>query len=675
MSKTTIILIILSVILAGLLSFFQYLYKATNKSKVYLLLAFLRFLTLFGVFILLINPIITRKSLEIKKTPLPIVVDNSISIKELVPTFDFMSTKEKFASNKQLNEKFELQFYQFDKEFESSNQLDFKGNQTNIDNVAHNLKQLYRNSIYPVVLFTDGNQTIGNDYMYSFNENNQVFPVVLGDTTTVFDVKINQTNVNKYVFLKNKFPVELFLQYNGTANTNATLSIQNGNQTVHKQNVAFTPKNSNIIVSVLLEANQIGLQKYKATLTVNQSEKNKSNNSKNFTVEVIDQRTEIAIISAVNHPDIGVLKRSIEANNQRKVNLLNPNNISELNKYNLLILYQPTPQFKSVFESAKQLKKNLFICTGNSTDFNFLNQVQNDFQLKVTTQKENYTAQFNANFNLFMLDNIGFDNFPPLENPFGTITSKGNTTTLLEAKTRGIATGNPLVAFSENNGTRNAYLFGENTWKWRMESYLNKKSFTDYDVFIDKTIQFLASNTSKKNLIVDFQSFYNKGETIEIKAQFFNKNYELDPNAQLTISVENKDTKKSKSYNLTKSNLDYQAVFDGLEKGEYRFTITEKETKASFLGTFEVLDFEIEKQFVNPDVKRLQLLANNTNAAVFYPDQTDQLIAELIKNEKYIPIQKETIKKSPLIDWKLLLVLIALTLSIEWFTRKYNGLL
>jgi hypothetical protein len=43
-----------------------------------------------------------------------------------------------------------------------------------------------------------------------------VFPVVLGDTTKLLDLKINQLNVNKYAFYRNKFPVEVFLQYSET---------------------------------------------------------------------------------------------------------------------------------------------------------------------------------------------------------------------------------------------------------------------------------------------------------------------------------------------------------------------------------------------------------------------------------------------------------------------------
>jgi hypothetical protein len=87
------------------------------------------------------------------------------------------------------------------------------------------------------------------------------------------------------------------------------------------------------------------------------------------------------------------------------------------------------------------------------------------------------------------------------------------------------------------------------------------------------------------------------------------------------------------------------------------------------------LDFEIEKQFVNPDKARLEQLASNTNGTVFYPNQMDKLIKNLLENENYIPVQKAIIKKSPLIDWIWLLVLAIIALAIEWFTRKYNGLL
>lgn len=675
MTTSTILLLILSVFIAAGLSFFQYYYKAKNRSKLHLFLAFIRFLTLFSVLVLLINPVFSRNTFEIKKTPLPIIVDNSESIKELNNSNLSNDFYTKISSNKELNEKFDIQLYSFDDDFISLKNIDFSGKQTHIDNVAKNLKQIYRNENYPIVLFTDGNQTKGSDYVYSFQENTALYPIVLGDTTTVFDLKINQINVNKYAFLKNKFPVEVFLQYNGNDAVTSTFSIQNGNQIVHKQNITFSSKEKVKSIQVLLDASSIGNQKYKASIISSKPEKNKINNYKNFAVEVIDQRTEIALISDINHPDLGAIKRSIEINEQRKVTIIKSLEIKDLKEYSFLIFYQPNTSFKSVFELNKIAQLNTFIITGTNTDFLFLNRNQSDFTFRMSSQKESYFAKYDSGFNLFSQDNIGFDNFSPLENSFGTITSKTASVNLLDATIRNIQTGNPLLSFSETGKQRKAYLFGENIWKWRMETHIKKKSFNDFDLFMDKTIQYLASNSSKKSLTVDYQIFYNAGETIEITAQYFNKNYELDENAQLTIQLTNSGTKKTKLYNFLKSSLDYKVQFDDLDKGNYQFTVKEKESKTSFSGSFEVLEFDFEKQFVNPDKTRLEQLAANTSGKVYYLDQLEALITSLNENTKYLPVQKEVIKKSPLIDWNWLLILICLLLSIEWFTRKYNGML
>ena len=101
----------------------------------------------------------------------------------------------------------------------------------------------------------------------------------------------------------------------------------------------------------------------------------------------------------------------------------------------------------------------------------------------------------------------------------------------------------------------------------------------------------------------------------------------------------------------------------------------ENDSKTSYASNFEVLDFEIEKQAINPDVSRLNQLATNTNGKSFYPTQIDQLIAELLKKDTFAAMQKEIIKKSPLIDWIWLLVLLVFSLATEWFIRKYNGML
>ncbi|MNJ95005.1 hypothetical protein D3C87_127090 [compost metagenome] len=675
MTASTIVLLVLSAFAAFGLSFYQYLFKAKKNGRVFFFLAFLRFVTLFSIFLLLINPVISRKDLEIVKTPLPVVVDNSQSIKELGQDSLVKKLSDKIEENKALKDKYDLQLYTFSDGFESGKPLDFKGKQTHIDQVAQNLKQLYRNSNYPVVMLTDGNQTIGNDYVYSFRENTTVYPIVVGDTTTFLDLRVNQVNVNKYAFLKNKFPVEVFLQYSGNKTVNAIFNIMQGNSVLYKQNVTFSSTKKAESLSVLLSADKVGVQTYRAVISSAEPEKNRYNNVKNFAVEVIDQRSEVALISSINHPDLGALKRSIETNQQRKVTILKPNEVKSLQDYNVLILYQPDATFKNILEQNKNAGLNTFIITGLSTDFNLLNQYQDQLNFKMTSQREDYLPDFNSQFNTFALDNIGFEQFPPLVHPFGTITSKANVSILLQARIRNVKTDNPLLVFSETGPSRSAFLLGENIWKWRIESHLNMKSFEQFDIFIDKTIQFLASNSKRKSLVVNHESFYNSGEVIPVTAQYFNKNYEFDENARLTIQLKNKKTNSSKTYDFLKGTAEYKVNLDGLDAGLYTFTVNESVSKTQYSGSFEVLDFEIEKQFVNPDLARLQQTAANTNGTVYYPDSADKLIDFLINNDNYKPIQKEITKKSPLIDWIWLLMLLAVTLAVEWFVRKYNGLL
>ena len=675
MTTNTILLILLSLGIAFALSFYQYFYKVKTKSRITILLALLRFFSIFGLLLLLINPIISRKRIETVKTPLPIVIDNSLSITDLKANTSAMECFQNLSKNKALADKFDVQTYQFDADFLPSDSINFKGTQTNIDLVAKNLKNIYKNQHFPTVLISDGNQTSGENYVFGFNPDNKVYPLVVGDTTTCMDLRVAQLNVNKYAFHKNKFPVEVFLNYTGTKSINALFKISQGNTVLNEQTVAFSASKKSATLNVLLLADKVGPQILKATISSKEQEKNTYNNTKNFAVEVIDQKTEVALISAIAHPDLGAIKRSIETNAQRKVTILKPNQINSLTNYNVLILYQPNTEFKAIFDQNQKAKINTWVITGNNTDYTFLNQNQNNFSFKMSGQKEDYLASFNSQFNLFALDNIGFEQFPPLENPFGAITTTGNVNVLLSSTIRNISTNQPLFAFVENHGNRSSFLFGENIWKWRADSYVKKKSFTDFDILLDKTIQYLASNNARKSLVVSNERFYNSGESIEITAQYFNKNYELDEKARLTIAVTNSKTKQVKNYDLLRTTNAFQVNLDGLSAGNYSFTVKELNSNSIYSSSFEVLDFDIEKQFVNPDFNKLNQLATQTKGKAFLPNQLDTLIKQLLADDSYKAIQKTLIQKSPLIDWIWLLILIAFSLAAEWFIRKYNGLL
>ena len=52
-----------------------------------------------------------------------------------------------------------------------------------------------------------------------------------------------------------------------------------------------------------------------------------------------------------------------------------------------------------------------------------------------------------------------------------------------------------------------------------------------------KMIQYLNIQNQTKRLVLNYESIYDGSQPLELSAQFFNKNYEPDPNAQLNITL------------------------------------------------------------------------------------------------------------------------------------------
>jgi len=376
------------------------------------------------------------------------------------------------------------------------------------------------------------------------------------------------------------------------------------------------------------------------------------------------------------HPDLGALKKSIESNEQRKVTILKPQEAySKLNDFQLVITYQPNNLFKDLFNALQTQNKNKFLITGPKTDWRFLNSVSQHYLQDINNQSEEYQAIQNVNYNTFIVDALDFESFPPLESSFGSPEFSIPIETILQKKLGRINTEEPLLATFETNGKREALLLGENIWKWRAQSYVNNKSFNNFDNFIGKLVQYLASNKRKNRLNLDYQSFYQGNNNVLITAQFFNKNYEFDASENLNITVRDKVSKETRTFPLILKNNNYQADLSSLPASDYSFTVKATSESISKSGNFKIIEYNVEEQFLNADVTKLRKIATNSKGDAYFTNNYNTLIDNLLNNERYKPIQKSSKNIVPLIDWKYLLGLIALTLAIEWFMRKYNGLI
>ena len=676
MSGNTILFIIVSGIIALLVALFQYFHKS-NRNKLNVFLALLRFFTIFSVLLLLVNPEIEKKTVFTEKPNLVVALDNTESVTHLqqeIPENEFLET---IQSDPSLNDHFHVVYYKLGNGINPLDSITNTETETNIDKAFRELSQIYKNTVSPTLLVTDGNQTYGTDYQFSTQYYKQpIYPVILGDTITYSDLKIAQLNVNKYAYLKNRFPVETVVVYNGYESIATRFQVFQGNTIVFSENLTLSKTNNSKTINFTLPANSVGVQQYKAVISPLENEKNKINNSKNFAVEVIDQKQRIAIVSSFIHPDLGLFKKSIESNEQREASILKPHEVlSQMDAFQLIILYQPDQSFGQVYEAIEQANKNTFTIIGTKTNINFINSHTADFALESTGQTEEYQGALNANYDNFIVDDIDFENFPPLQSSYGNLTFKRNSDVLLYKKLRSAVTQQPLLFTFEKSGRREGILLGENIWQWRAYSYLENETFNTFDDFFGKIVQYLASNKSRNRLTVDYESFYNGNSHVLISAQYFNKNYEFDSRETLNIKVENKETNERREFPFLLKNNTYQVDLSGLKAGDYNFTVQAQQENISYSGSFTILDYNVEQQFLNADVTKLHQLAANSSGKSYFIANYQQIVDDLVNDDRFKPIQKSTVNKVPLIDYKYLLFLIVSLLAIEWFTRKYNGLI
>ena len=362
MQTKTLLLIILAAIVALAVVLFQYYYKTIKRKKLYTILSFLRFIGVFGVLLLLINPKLTKEEFTIEKGNLILLIDDSSSMKDENKANSITYFLDMVKQKKELTDIFNLEQYHFGAELKEKTSPSFNKKHTDITKAISTINDIYANGNNTIVLLTDGNQTLGEDYeFYGKNQKYPIYPIAIGDTTSYRDIRIDQINTNKYTFLKNKFPVESFISYKGLGNVSSTYTISTEGKTIFRESISLSNTGSTKVINTLIDASTVGIKTIKIALAPLENEKNTLNNQRRIAIEVIDEKTTVAIISDIEHPDIAALKRTIKRNRQTVVKLKKPTvNIEELEDVDVFVLYQPNRAFTEVYNYLK-LKNPVFL--------------------------------------------------------------------------------------------------------------------------------------------------------------------------------------------------------------------------------------------------------------------------------------------------------------------------
>jgi hypothetical protein len=673
LQTTTILHLLLAFLISVGTAYFQYFHKVKRSAKINILLSILKTFSLFLLMLLFINPKVKITVLENIKPTLSILVDDSKSISFFKEEKNIQKLISKLNNNSILSAKFTIENLTFSRDLKVLDSLSFSGPETNIHKALTAVNKLNNTKNAPIVLLTDGNQTIGNDYAF-INSKQTIYPVVFGDTIQYKDALIRQINVNKYSYIKNKFPVEVILNYEGNETIQTKFSIFRNGKTIFSKNIQFSKEENSQIITTNLRATKKGINYYTAAVQKINDEKNIKNNTKNFSVEVLDEQIKVLLLTSVLHPDIGAFKKAIESNKQRSVAVVMIDDFkNRLSDYQLIIIYQPNSLFRTVLGEMKKENSNFLLITGANTDWDFINKQQLNFSKEQLSQTENYGAIYNPSFLTFLQKDIGFNKFSPLIDKFGEITFSKEHQNLVFQNINGLQTQQPLISVLEENNQKIGVIFGEGIWKWRAASYLKTNSFQDFDQFIGNLVQYLSSSKKRNRLEVNSESIYPANASINISAFYTDTNYQFDARASLEITITNTKTNEITKLPFSLTDTSYQIELENFSSGEYSFKVTVLGQKSTAYGSFKIAYYQIEEQFSNANVAKLTKLADRTGGVLYYKNEIETLFKNLLENKAYYTVQKRRVNEQNLLDLEWILIFIISLFTAEWFLRKYFG--
>jgi hypothetical protein len=684
-----ILCLLLGLIVALLLYYRSQAFREQSRALNWLL-GGLRFLGVSLIALLLLSPLLRSLVQEVKKPIIVLAQDASESVSQALSNQDSAAYRSALQQLQQeLSEQYEVQAYAFGSEVRQGIDFNFADKQSNISEMLSSAYDLYSGqNLGAVILATDGIYNEGSNPVYSSSKlGAPVYTIALGDTVPKKDLVVKRVFHNRIAYLEDKFSLEIDILAENAAGSNSQLRIskvENGQTRLLQQQPVLIDDNSFFDTrEVVLDANQVGIQRYRISLTGVDGEATTANNSKDIFVDVLDARQKILILANAPHPDVTALRQAISNNKNYEVSTAYASTFTEApQQYDFVILHNLPSRNNDVSRVFNSIQSDniphLFI-VGLQTNLNRFNEVQQLMRIQTRGGSANQVqAAVSADFALFTLSEelkSGLPNFAPLTAYFGEFQAGPEAETLLYQRIGEVTTEYPLLVVGDQRGTKTGVLAAEGLWRWRLFDYLQNQDHERFNQLVGKVVQYLSLKEDKRRFRVSLSNnIFDENENIYFDAELYNKSFELvnGPDASLTIS-----DAEGKEYNYTfnKTGNAYRLNAGILPVGNYSFqaSVFYSGERLTYEGQFSVKPVQLERYATTADHNLLRLLSERYGGELVYPDNIGSIAGKLQARETMKPVIYETAKTRPVMDLKWLFFVLLLIFTLEWGLRRYYG--
>jgi len=650
------------------------------------LLGISRFLVIFIVGLLIISPWI-RTTVSRKNKPYFIIAqDNSVSITPTADPAGYLAKRAELVNRavKSLDDRYEVKQVLFGSQTADGSNCTFTEPVTHAGELFNYLRVFAQtHDLGGVLITSDGVATQGP----GFSEAGRNFPFLVtilasGDSTRFPDVRIQDVVCNDRVRKNSTFPIRVYYNTGDYSGKKVKLQLSDHKQMIAEKEIQ-TATHSAPFEEFLVQAPDKGSMQLSVTIVPDQADKNQDNNTKRFSVKVIEQEGNILCLYEAAHPDIDAMVQALKGTESLNVTQMDINDFSgtDLN-YDLLILHG-LPSVKhpvaELLKSSSDKRIPILFLIGVSTDAALFNRLNAGITLGNRRQSgEAAQGSLNPLFSLFTLEpdfNNHLIGWPPLILGFDTYAADPGLQICMKQKIMGIEMNDPLMAFSNTQGNKYGLICGEGIWLWRMHEYLEQKNHDYFDDWFSRSIQYLMVDETRDRLKIIVPDDLFAYSSVRVNGRLLNSSLETVNDPEMLFTVIDSIGQKTE-YQMGRVNDYYELNINGFAPGTYRYSAETKlgnETLKSE-GMMTMLVRPIEQIQPVADFASLRSIASGTDGRFFKPGEEDQMITYMKSlNPSELTARKE-FRWYDLINFKWLLGFLIVLLSMEWFLRRWYGI-
>ena len=637
------------------------------KKSILLFLSVTRFILITFLSFLILDPVIKTTN---KITEKPIVVllqDASSSVEK-----NTKDNLERLA--KDLNG-YDVFKYNFSDNLYDDFTIENNGLKTDFTKALSQIKSMFINkNLSSIVLASDGLNNTGINPIYSDNLNVPIHTICLGDTNVISDNSIFKVKHNDIVFQGNSFLAEINIKSLKFKGEKLNLSLEYNEKIIYNDELSITSNNQFFKIPVEIPTSEIGLQAFTVKINAIKNEKNIKNNSYKFYVDVINSKYNILLVNDNSHPDVAAFVSVVGTNKDYDLEVTKSDNLQkDLSSYNLIVLHSVNN-----IEFLNSIKENydipiLVFC---KQDFNKYSSLFPNINFKKRSSNNEVLSHVNKDFLNFkisipLLDLI--NQSPPISTSFGTFNVGSNVDVFIYEKIGNTISNSPICLFDKNDNQKVGIIFGEGFWRWKLRDYQSNSNNDIFNGLFNKITQHLLIREDKSKFRLLYDKEINENEEIIFEAQVYNDNYELENKEDVSLILTNSNKKEFK---FIFDKIDDKYLLDLGNLASEKYSVYAKVDKRNYekYGQLTIRPVQIEALSIVADHQLLYNLSNITGGKSFSLSEFNSISNYINKTQNKSSLTTIEDRLKQFIDFEMILLILLILISSEWFVRKYNGL-